>query len=116
MFEYNLVRARMRLSGAGAAAVAATWMILCGIGPQASAQIAVRNQGYIPFSDPPINYRSSDLADPASKLQQRLATGRATLEYEADHGYLRSVLHLLDVPVNSQTLVFSKTSFQYPRI
>jgi len=30
----------------------------------ADAQIAVRNQGYIPFSDAPINYRSNDLHDP----------------------------------------------------
>jgi len=82
----------------------------------ASAQIAVRNQGYIPFSDPPINYRSDDLSDPVAKLAQRIEQGRATLEYEADHGYLRSVLKLLNVPIDSQTLVFSKTSFQYPKI
>ncbi len=35
---------------------------------------------------------------------------------EGDHGYLKSVLQLLDIPVSSQTLVFSKTSFQYPKI
>ena len=33
-----------------------------------------------------------------------------------EHGYLKSVLELLKVPVESQTLVFSKTSFQYPKI
>ena len=36
--------------------------------------------------------------------------------YETGHGYLRSVLAALHVPVESQTLVFSKTSFQYPKI
>lgn len=82
----------------------------------ASAQIAVRNQGYVPFSDAPINYRSNDLHDPVSRLQHQLESGKATLEYEPEHGYLRSVLQLLQVPVDSQTLVFSKTSFQYPRI
>jgi hypothetical protein len=82
----------------------------------ASAQIAVRNQGYIPFSDPPINYRSNDLSDPVAKLQQQLERGKASLVYEPEHGYLRSVLQLLQVPVDSQTLVFSKTSFQYPKI
>ena len=81
-----------------------------------SAQIAVRNQGYVPFSDAPINYRSNDLHDPVSRLQHQLESGKATLEYEPGHGYLRSVLQLLQVPVDSQTLVFSKTSFQYPRI
>jgi hypothetical protein len=82
----------------------------------AAAQIAVRNQGYIPFSDPPINYRSDDLSDPVAKLVQQIEQGRAALDYEPDHGYLRSVLKLLNVPVDSQTLVFSKTSFQYPKI
>ena len=32
------------------------------------------------------------------------------------HGYLAAVLGALRVPVSSQTLVFSKTSFQYPNI
>jgi hypothetical protein len=83
---------------------------------QTNAQIAVRNQGYIPFSDPPISYRSDDLSDPVAKLQQQIEQGRASLQYEPEHGYLRSVLRLLQVPGDSQTLVFSKTSFQYPKI
>jgi hypothetical protein len=82
----------------------------------ASAQVAVKNQGYIPFSDAPINYRSNDLNDPVSQLQQQLDKGKASLVYEPEHGYLRSVLQLLHVPIDSQTLVFSKTSFQYPKI
>jgi len=83
---------------------------------QATAQIAVRNQGYIPFSDPPINYRSDDLHDPVAKLEQKLEKGEVKLEYSSERGYLPSVLKLLQVPINSQTLVFSKTSFQYPKI
>jgi len=80
------------------------------------AQIAVRNQGYVPYSDAPINYRSEDLSDPVAKLQQQLALGKTSLQYEPEHGYLKSVLKLLKVPVDSQTLVFSKTSFQYKKI
>jgi hypothetical protein len=83
---------------------------------QASAQIAVRNQGYVPFSDAPINYRSDDLHDPVADLQAQIDKGAATLQYEPEHGYLRSVLNLLNIPIYSQTLVFSKTSFQYPKI
>lgn len=82
----------------------------------AHAQIAVRNQGYVPFSDEPINYRSDDLKDPVALLQQKLATGEATLQYEPEHGYLKSVLKLLKVPIDSQALVFAKTSFQYKKI
>jgi hypothetical protein len=83
----------------------------------AGAQIAVRNQGYIPFSEPPINYRTQQPTDPVALLQKRLEEGKESLVYdEKDHGYLKSVLDLLKVPVNSQTLVFSKTSFQYTKI
>lgn len=79
-------------------------------------QIAVQKQGYIPFADEPINYRSNDLSDPVAKLQKRLDSGEATLQYEPKNGYLKSILRLLDIPVSSQTLVFSKTSFQYKKI
>jgi hypothetical protein len=90
--------------------------IALALGGSAWAQLAVRNQGYIPFSEPPIDYRSNDISDPVALLQKRLEQGTARLEFEPGHGYLRSVLSLLDVPVDSQTLVFSKTSFQYPKI
>jgi hypothetical protein len=83
----------------------------------AHAQIAVRNQGYIPYSDAPIFYRSEDISDPVTKLQQKLEAGTARLEHDGSaHGYLKSVLQQLDIPLSSQTLVFSKTSFQYPKI
>jgi hypothetical protein len=84
--------------------------------PLAQAQIAVRNQGYMPFADEPINYRAEDVNDPVAKLEKQLESGEATLAFEAENGYLKSVLKLLKVPVESQTLVFSKTSFQYPKI
>ncbi len=56
------------------------------------------------------------MSDPIAKLQKRLDSGEVKLAYEEGHGYLRSVLSTLHVPVESQTLVFSKTSFQYPKI
>jgi hypothetical protein len=87
------------------------WLVM-----QAYGQIAVRNQGYVPYSDAPINYRSAELSDPVAKLQQQLDQGKETLRYASGHGYLESVLKLLAVPVDSQTLVFSKTSFQYKKI
>jgi hypothetical protein len=82
----------------------------------ARAQIAVKNQGFVPFSDEPINYRTAKISDPIAKLQARMDRGEVKLEYEPQHGYLRSVLQKLDVPIDSQTLVFSKTSFQYKKI
>lgn len=83
---------------------------------QALAQVAVRNQGFVPFSEEPINYRTAPVSDPVYKLQQRLDRGEVKLTYETGHGYLKSVLALLDIPVSSQSLAFSKTSFQYRKI
>ena len=58
-----------------------------------------------------IHYHSSgDLADPVSILGNRMGTGGVKLEFEPAHGYLVSLLKLLQVPVSSQGLVFSKTS------
>jgi hypothetical protein len=94
----------------------AVWVGVSCIAAPGNAQIAVRNQGYIPYSDAPINYRSDDLSDPVAKLRQQLDQGKVSLQYESEHGYLKSVLNLLHVPIDSQTLVFSKTSFQYPKI
>ena len=87
-----------------------------GLAGSAFGQIVIKNQGFVPFSTAPINYRSENLSDPVARLQKQLDRGEVTLEYEAGHGYLRSVLRALGIPVSSQTLVFSKTSFQYPKI
>jgi hypothetical protein len=78
-------------------------------------QIAVRNQGFVPFSDAPINYRS-DPDDPVARLQRQLDRGETTLEWEPRNSYLKSVLQHLHISETSQTLVFSKTSFQYKKI
>jgi hypothetical protein len=51
-----------------------------------------------------------------ARLQRELDQGKESLVYEPEHGYLKSVLKRLNVPIDSQTLVFSKTSFQYPKI
>lgn len=82
----------------------------------AHGQIAVRNQGFVPYSEAPINYRTAPVSDPVFKLQQRLDRGEVKLTYEPGRGYLKSVLELLDVPISSQSLVFSKTSFQFRKI
>lgn len=81
------------------------------------SQVVVKNQGFLPFADTPINYRTSrNLNDPIAQLQQKLDRGETSLAYDTGNGYLKSVLDALRIPVSSQTLVFSKTSFQYPYI
>jgi hypothetical protein len=49
-------------------------------------------------------------------LNARLREGGVTLAFDPVNGYLRSLLDALGVPVESQTLVFSQTSFQADRI
>src|SRR5436190_10458961 len=60
----------------------------------------------------PINYSRCRPADPVAELDRRLASGRTTLKFDDAHGYLKAVLKELDIPCSSQSLVFSKTSFQ----
>ena len=62
---------------------------------------------------PAIDYKNATAADPASQLQ-RVVEGGAPLTFEGEQGYLRAVLSRLNVPVESQILVFSKTGIQHP--
>ena len=63
-----------------------------------------------------IRYSTAETTDAAAALNRRLRAGTATLKFEPGHGYLRSLLDALGVPVESQALVFSQTSFQAPHI
>lgn len=58
-----------------------------------------------------IRYRRSQAEDPIVRLQQRIDRGEVTLGRHPVQGYLPAVLHRLQIPTSSQTLVFSKTSF-----
>lgn len=68
------------------------------------------------FERAPIRYSESTPENRISKLQENLASGKLTLEYKSRVGYLPALLEALEVPVSSQTLVFSKTSLQRNRI
>lgn len=68
------------------------------------------------FENPPISYSESTPENCISRLQQRLDSGEVTLQRDSKQGYLKSVLQALNVPVESQMLVFSKTSLQLRRI
>jgi hypothetical protein len=70
----------------------------------------------LPLEHDAIQYASRPVADPIAKLQQTLSNGDLTLDFDDTFGYLPAVLKALNVPRESQVLVFSKTSFQAPRI
>ena len=54
--------------------------------------------------------------DAIVRLGRRLADGSSALEYDEHGGYLPGLLRLLGINVDSQVLVFSKTSFQHALI
>jgi hypothetical protein len=62
--------------------------------------------------NPAIGYYTQPARDSVAELDSRLAEGKAQLRFENVAGYLRSVLAALQVPVESQVAVFSRTSFQ----
>ncbi len=64
----------------------------------------------------PINYSTAPLKNRVEEFRQKLIKGEAALEYEPEHGYLKSILRAFDIPESSQVLVFSKTSLQRERI
>jgi len=71
----------------------------------------------VPLEHEAIEYAKRPTTDPVTALNARLKQGAAKLTFADDGtGYLASVLKALDVPVESQILVFAKTSFQAPRI
>jgi hypothetical protein len=60
---------------------------------------------------------SSALGDPVALLQKQIERGEVKLEYsDGGWGYLPSVLKHLGINVDSQILVFSKTSLQFRKI
>lgn len=71
----------------------------------------------IPVNHPAIRYADTAANDPVSRFAMELETGKRKLSFrENGLGYLPDLLAGLGVPIDSQALVFSKTSFQAPKI
>lgn len=71
----------------------------------------------LPLAHPAIRYFGDPPTDAVAQLQNRLDRGAAKLEFSPNgQGYLPSLLRELGIPVDSQALVFSKTSFQAGKI
>jgi hypothetical protein len=62
-----------------------------------------------PYELPPIRYSATAPEEEVARLPKPLV-------FDEDHGYLKSLLDALKIPVSSQMLVFSKTSLQAARI
>jgi hypothetical protein len=61
-----------------------------------------------------IAYSNGPVSDPVAALNAKLESGAVSLAFDETSGYLRGVLDALGVPVSSQMMVFSHTSFQAP--
>jgi len=55
-------------------------------------------------------------ADPLAHLQEKINSGETKLSFDKKWGYLPSVLHALKISDTTQSLVFSKSSFQIDHI
>src|SRR5271170_2078267 len=71
---------------------------------------------YVPLDDPAIQY-SGPVSDRIDHLEKLLESGKVKLDYAPNGwGYLPAVLKQLDINIDSQALVFSRTSIQTPHI
>lgn len=83
---------------------------LVGLGVAASAQ---RGGMFSESRDhPAILYTTRTPTDDVTALARRVERGEVTLAFDQDHGYLRSALDALGVPLESQVTVFTETSLQ----
>ncbi len=84
------------------------FILVCGLSFLARA---TRAQNVPDFERPPVNYSATEPHDAISRLQARVTDGEFKLAGD-DRTVVRALLRELHVPVESQVVVFSKTSLQ----
>src|SRR5690242_20841486 len=67
------------------------------------------------YEQSPLNYSQATPNDGISALQEKICSGKLTGETSVRE-VVRALLHELHIPIESQVLVFSKTSLQRQRI
>ena len=67
-------------------------------------------------NDPAIRYSTAPLNNAVVDVNKQLQDRAVQLTFEGRSGFLRSALEALQIPVDSQLLVFSRTSLQAKRI
>ena len=81
-----------------------------------AATASVCGQQREAYVGPPVRYEADDAHDVVRRIGAAWARGEWMPERDVKLGFLPALLEALDVPISSQTLVFSKTSFQNERI
>jgi len=88
-------------------------LVIAGIVAGAAALLAELGGASLASPDhPAIGYTTLPPNDPVSLLNRRVQDGQVQLKYQGTQGYLRALLAALDIPIESQMVVFSKTSLQ----
>jgi hypothetical protein len=94
------------LAVCGLVVVAATWALAD----------RLEDTLYVPLDHPAIQYAQAP-NDPVARLEKRLESGAAKLDFAPNGwGYLSAVLKQLNINTDSQVLVFSRTSIQTSHI
>lgn len=102
----------LRSVGSGAAIVLGAIMATCVY----AAHDDAFDFPYIPYDHPAIQYPARTPDDAVTRLQKQIDSGAVKLDYDRRYSYLPSLLKHFGVNPDSQMLVFSKTSFQGPKI
>jgi|SRR5579871_1272307 len=71
---------------------------------------------FLPNDHPAIQYAQQPPDDPVARLAKRMEKGEVKLDYDEKWGYLPALLKQFGLNIDSQILVFSKTSFQSTKI
>ena len=90
------------------------WLV-AGVASFALASVASAQLGdssFDQFDHPAIEYLARPARDPVSALIRRIDAGDLQLSFDAQDGYLPALLKALEIPTESQVVVFSKTSTQ----
>ncbi len=105
---------KLAIAGIGSALLVGAAVFL--IGPKALAD-RLEETFYVPIDHPEIRYVDEPSDDPVWQLEKKLRSGQVKLDYDPAHGgYLPALLKYFGINVDSQMLVFSKTSIQAEHI
>lgn len=80
------------------------------------AASTIEETTYVPYDHPAIQYTQQAPNDAIARLQKQIDSGAVKLDYAPGTGYLPALLKQLGINIDSQVLVFSKTSFQSTKI
>jgi hypothetical protein len=89
------------------------WVLAVGFGwLQAQGPGPIETSFFDGASHPIIAYGVRPPDDPVARLARALASGQARFDYDSQSGYLPALLRALDIDVDTQLAVFSRTSLQ----